>query len=121
MKSAPQLGQFEQTVLTAILRCGVQAYGVPIHQAVEALAARSVSPGAVYATLERLQDKGLINSWLSDPKPERGGRARRYYRLERDGELALRESLSAARRLWEAVEATGGKDLWSAKSNLIRA
>ncbi|HTC54229.1 MAG TPA: helix-turn-helix transcriptional regulator [Steroidobacteraceae bacterium] len=120
MKHAPQLGQFEQTVLTAILRCGERAYGVPIHEAVEALSARSVSPGAVYATLDRLEDKALINSWLSDPTPERGGRARRYYRLERDGEVALRDSLIAARRLWEAVRAAGRKDLWSAMSIPVR-
>jgi PadR family transcriptional regulator, regulatory protein PadR len=120
MKGTPPLGQFEQTVLTAILRCGEKAYGVPIHAAVEALAARKVSPGAVYATLDRLEDKGLINSWLSDPRPERGGRARRYYRLQRDGELALRESLIVARRLWEAVKAAGGQDIWSALSNPIR-
>ena len=116
MKAAPPLGQFEQTVLTAVLRCGEKAYGVPIHEAVEVLSARTISPGAVYATLERLEDKALIHSWLSDPTPERGGRARRYYRLERDGELALRESLMAARRLWEAAKAVGRKDLWSTMS-----
>jgi PadR family transcriptional regulator, regulatory protein PadR len=116
MKSTALLGQFEQTVLTAILCCGERAYGVPIHEAVEALSARGVSPGAVYATLDRMEDKGLILSWLSDPTPERGGHARRYYRLARDGEVALCESLIAARRLWEAVKAAGSKDLWSAMS-----
>ncbi|MFO7324655.1 MAG: helix-turn-helix transcriptional regulator [Pseudomonadota bacterium] len=104
MAPPTQLGQFEQTVLAAILRCGSTAYGVPIHAAVEALAGRRVAMGAVYATLDRLEDKGLVSSWMSGPTPERGGRARRCYRVEKDGEKALRESLSLARRLSEAVE-----------------
>lgn len=109
MAPTPQLGQFEQTVLAAILGCGSNAYGVSIHQRVEKLAARSVALGAVYATLDRLEDKGLISSWLSNPTPERGGRAKRCYRLEQDGTRVLRESVAAARRLCEAVEnALGG-------------
>lgn len=110
MRPAPVLGPFEQLVLAAILRCGQKAYGVSIHESVETLSAsRPVAIGAVYATLERMEDKGLIRSWLSDPTPERGGRSRRYYRLEQDGEQALRESLAAARRLSEAVEQIWGK------------
>lgn len=99
----PQLGQFEQIVLAAILHCGSNAYGVSIHGAVGELAGRSVAIGAVYSTLDRLEDKGLIVSWLADPTPERGGRAKRCYRLEKDGERALRESFAAAQRLHEAV------------------
>ncbi len=75
---APQvsIGQFEQLVLTAILQCGRNAYGVKIHESVETLSGgRSVALGAAYATLDRLEDKGLISSWLSDPTPERGGRS----------------------------------------------
>ena len=68
------LGQFEQLVMTAILALADNAYGVTIHAQVETLAQpKSVSLGAVYATLDRLEDKGLITSWLSDPTPERGG------------------------------------------------
>lgn len=104
MPPTAQLGQFEQTVLAAILRCGSNAYGVSIHQAVEKISGRSVAMGAVYATLDRMEDKGLIASWLSSPTPERGGRAKRCYRVEQDGQQALRDSLAAARRLSEAVE-----------------
>lgn len=103
------LGQFEQTVLSAVLHCSHNAYGVSIHEAVEKLSARSVARGAVYATLDRLQGKGLISSWLSKPKPERGGRARRHYQLEQDGERALCDSLAAARRMLDTVDAKLGK------------
>lgn len=103
------LGQFEQTVLSAVLHCGRNAYGVSIHEAVEKLAARHISAGAVYATLDRLEDKDLVSSWMSSPRPARGGRAKRHYRVEQDGERALRESLLAVRRLLGAMEEILGK------------
>ena len=103
------IGQFEQLVLTAILSRGESAYGVTIHATVAELSSpKGVSLGAVYATLDRLEDKRLITSWLSDPTPERGGRSRRYYRLEADGERALRESVLTARRVCERVERAWG-------------
>src|SRR5215831_8766911 len=83
MAAPDSLGQFEQLVLTAILSLRDDAYGVSIHSKVEELARpKSVALGAVYVTLDRLEDKGLVSSWLSDPTPERGGRAKRCYRLE---------------------------------------
>jgi PadR family transcriptional regulator, regulatory protein PadR len=98
------LGQFEQIVLTAILSLGDQAYGVTIHSKVENLSRpKRVTRGAVYATLDRMEDKGLINSWLSDPLKERGGRSRRYYQLEKTGEKALREAVQSAQRLHEII------------------
>lgn len=98
------VGQFEQIVLTAILSLRNEAYGVTIHEkAVELAKPKNVSPGAVYVTLDRLEDKGLISSWLSDPTPERGGRSKRYYRLEALGERALEESAATSKRIWEAV------------------
>src|SRR5215475_12797616 len=87
------LGQFEQLVLTAILSLREGAYGVTVHARVMELAApKQVSLGAVYVTLDRLEDKSFVKSWLSDPTPERGGRAKRCYRLEPLGERVLRES-----------------------------
>lgn len=116
MDPQASIGQFEQLVLTAILRRGRNAYGVTIHVAVGELSgARSISLGAVYATLDRLEDKGLICSWLSDPTPERGGRSKRHYRLESDGERALRESALTARRICAAVEEAWGSGIWSGK------
>lgn len=116
MKTLPTIGQFEQVVMTAIVRCGNEAYGVTIHEAAEQLSGtKSVALGAVYATLDRLEDKGLVSSWLSDPTPERGGRAKRYYRLETDGERALRDSVITARRICDAVEHSWGPAIWSGK------
>ena len=102
------LGQFEQVVLAAVLALGDNAYGVTIHAKVEELSKpRKVTRGAVYATLDRMEDKGLIASWLSEPTPERGGRSRRHYRLEKSGEKALREAARTALRLYETI-AQGG-------------
>ena len=98
------VGQFEQIVLTAILSQRDEAYGVSIHQKASQLAApKKISLGAVYVTLDRLEDKGLVRSWLSDPTPERGGRSKRFYRLEALGERALEESVATAKRVWETV------------------
>ena len=84
------IGQFEQLVLTAVLTLGEKAYGVTIHERVMELAApKAVSLGAIYVTLDRLEDKGFVASWLTDPTAERGGRAKRCYRLEALGERAL--------------------------------
>jgi len=101
----PELaGRHEQIILTAILSLRDEAYGVTIHEkAVQLSAPKSISPGAVYITLSRLEDKGLISSWLSDPTPERGGRCKRFYRLEALGERALEESAETAHRVWEMV------------------
>lgn len=98
------VGQFEQTVLTAILSLRNEAYGVTIHEkSAEIVSPKRVSPGGVYIALDRLEDKGLISSRLADPTPERGGRSKRYYRLEALGERALEESAATAQRVWEAV------------------
>jgi PadR family transcriptional regulator PadR len=99
------LGPFEQMVMSAILMLDGDAYGVSIHATVAELAApKKVSLGPIYVTLDRLEDKGLIASRLGDPTPERGGRAKRCYRLEAAGERALKESIAAAKRLHRAVE-----------------
>lgn len=114
MSNAPFIGQFEQLVLTAIVRCGRNAYSVSIHEAVGQLSApKTVALGAVYSTLDRLEDKGLISSWLSDPTPERGGRSKRCYRLEQNGERALRESVLTSRRVCDALVDAWGEDIWS--------
>ena len=97
-------------VLTAILGLREAAYGVTIHSRVQELARpKAVSLGAVYVTLDRLEDKGCLSSWLSDPTPERGGRAKRCYRLEAAGERALQESAVTAKRIWDAVAEVWGK------------
>jgi len=111
MAKPDSLGQFEQLVLTAILTLRDDAYGVTIHSKVQEMArSKTVSPGAVYVTLDRLEDKGLVASRLSDPTPERGGRAKRCYRLEALGERALEESAVTAKRMWDVVAEVWGKE-----------
>ena len=109
--SGDSLGQFEQLVLTAILALRDEAYGVSIHEkAAELAAPKAVSLGAVYITLDRLEDKGMIASWLANPTPQRGGRSKRYYRIEALGERALQESAATAKRVWDTVVRIWGKD-----------
>jgi len=109
MSKADSLGQCEQLVMSAVLSLRQNAYGVTIHKKVEELShPKKVSLGAVYVTLDRLEDKGLISSWLSDPTPERGGRSKRHYRLQGLGERVLRESLMAADRMFTALEQVWG-------------
>ena len=111
MPKVDSIGQFEQLVLTAILTLHDDAYGVTIHAKVAELSRpKPASLGAVYVTLDRLEDKGLVSSWLSDPTPERGGRAKRCYRLEALGERALEESAATAKRIWDGVVDVWGKD-----------
>jgi len=97
--------------MAAILGLREDAYGVTIHAKVEELSRpKPVSLGAVYVTLDRLEDKGFVSSWLSDPTSARGGRAKRCYRLEALGERALQESAATAQRLIESIAAAWGKN-----------
>jgi PadR family transcriptional regulator PadR len=112
MAKIDSLGQFEQLVLTAILALREDAYGVTIHAKVAELARpRAVSLGAVYITLDRMEDKGFVSSWLTDPTPERGGRAKRCYRLEAVVEQALQESAVTAKRIWDVIAEVWGQDM----------
>ena len=114
MSEVRNIGQFEAFVLTAIVGLGDNAYGVTIHGAVKELASpRPVSMGAVYATLDRLEDKKLIRSWLSMPTRERGGRSKRHYQVQPAGERALRESVRAARRMCDSLTRRWGVDMWA--------
>jgi DNA-binding PadR family transcriptional regulator len=109
MSQTDSLGQFEQLVLSAIVALGDKAYGVTIQEKVEQLGdGTPVSPGAVYVTLDRLEDKGLVKSWMADPTPERGGRRKRYYQLQAAGERALTEALRTALRMTDAVQESWG-------------
>jgi PadR family transcriptional regulator PadR len=111
MAKLDSIGQFEQLVLTAILSLREDAYGVTIHEKVGELARpKAVSLGAVYVTLDRLEDKGLVTSWLSEPTAERGGRAKRCYRLEALGERALQESAATAKRILDTIVEVLGRE-----------
>jgi DNA-binding PadR family transcriptional regulator len=93
------LGSLEQIVLLALLRLGDNAYGMTVRREIEERTGRDLSIGAVYATLERLEAKGYVSSTLGEPTPERGGRAKRFFRLEASGERALRASQDAIRKM----------------------
>ncbi|HVV44810.1 MAG TPA: PadR family transcriptional regulator, partial [Bryobacteraceae bacterium] len=111
MAKPDALGSFEQIVLTALLVLRDNAYGVTIREKAEELShPKKVAIGAVYVTLDRLEEKGLISSWLSDPTPERGGRAKRCYRLEPSGRHALEEAAVTARRIWDSTAQVWGRD-----------
>ncbi|HEU4628699.1 MAG TPA: helix-turn-helix transcriptional regulator [Gemmatimonadaceae bacterium] len=98
------LGEFEQVVLLAILRLGPDVYGVPIMDEIERRTGRAVARAAVYVTLRRLEQKGLIASWMGEPTPERGGKARRYVRIEPEGIRLLRESRRVLDQMWSGLD-----------------
>jgi PadR family transcriptional regulator PadR len=100
---ADVLGTFEQAVLLAIIRLADQAYGRAILQEVEKRLARGVAPGAVHATLERLEHKGLVKSHLGAGTAIRAGRPRRYYRLQPSGVSALNDARGTVEDLWRGL------------------
>jgi PadR family transcriptional regulator PadR len=99
MGNSQHLGEFEELVLLAVERLGKTAYGVSIRQTLEEHANRSASIGAIYVTLQRLEEKGLVRSRRGEATAERGGRAKRYYEVEAAGEKALAEVELARGRL----------------------
>ena len=103
------LGEFEQVVLLAILRLGDDAYGVTIRHEIAQCTEREPAPGALYTTLDRLEEKGLVTSNYGDPTPERGGRAKRCYRVTKPALEALRASRRALINLWEGLEKSGSR------------
>jgi DNA-binding PadR family transcriptional regulator len=104
MGQREHLGEFEQIVLLAILRLGEEAYGVPIRLDIEQRTGRSLTVGALYRTLDRLEDKGYVASAFSDPTPERGGRSRRYFTVKPLGLRTLRASREALTAMWDGLE-----------------
>ena len=99
----PSLGALELTVLLAVARLGEEAYGLAIRRDVSDRTERDYSVGAVYATLQRLEDKGFLRSRTTDPLPVRGGRARRLFEPTAAGRRALREAQRVATSVWAGV------------------
>ena len=98
------LGQFEHVVLLAILRLGDTAYAPAILEEIETRTGKPASPGSMYVTLDRLEEKGLIRSRLADAADERGGRPRRYVTVTAYGMRELRASRTALLELWRGLE-----------------
>jgi DNA-binding PadR family transcriptional regulator len=103
-----QLGEFEQIVLLAILRLDDSAYGASIRAEIEKCTDREPTPGAMYTTLDRLEAKGMLTSRMGDPTPERGGRAKRYFKVTRTGEAAVARAQRAYQRLLHGLKLRGG-------------
>ena len=103
MADRSYLGEFELMILLAVIQLREEAYGVPISRALEAHRGKNVSVGSVYAALERLEAKGLVSSTLGDPTPERGGKAKRYFRVTRAGLRQVQETRRVLSRLWHTL------------------
>lgn len=101
---ADVLGAFEQAVLLAIVRLGRDAYGRAILKEVETRLDREIAPGAVHATLNRLETKALVTSRVGSGTPIRDGRARRYYTIEAQGVRALNDARTAMHNIWHGFD-----------------
>ncbi len=101
-----QLGEFEQLLLFALVRLGGDSHGVMIRQEIERRTGRSVSAGAIYTAMDRLESRGFVSSRMGDPTPERGGRRKKLYDIEPRGAQALADSYGA---LQEMAKGLGAK------------
>jgi len=109
MKSSSYLSDFELIVLLVLLRLGDDAYGVPIAREMQEQTRREAKLGSIYAALERLEEKGFVVSKLGEPTKERGGRAKRYFHVTKQGMQQVREMQRTLMRLWKGVaELEGG-------------
>jgi PadR family transcriptional regulator PadR len=97
------LGEFEQMVLLALLRLKDDAYGVTVRREIQSRTDRRVAIGAVYACLERLERKGYVTAFVSDPQPVPGGRSRKYFRFTRSGAEALQQSREMVARMTDGM------------------
>jgi PadR family transcriptional regulator PadR len=97
------LGEFEILLLLALLQAKDEVYGVQIRAVIEKRTGRTVSPGAIYTALDRLERRNLVSSRLGDPTEQRGGKRKRYYRIESAGATLLRQSQRALARMARGV------------------
>ena len=102
------LGEFEQLILLAVLGLKDNAYGMTVRREIHERTGRDVAIGAVYTTLDRLEAKGLVTSWVADATQERGGRAKRFFKLEAAGQRALKDTLTATTRMVKGLESKLG-------------
>ncbi len=103
MGKGNSLGEFEQLILLALMRIGSNAYGMTIRRELAERIEREVSIGAIYTTLERLERKGFVTSLIGEPTKERGGRAKRYFRICAPGHKALEESWNNVHRMRDGM------------------
>ena len=103
------LSKQEEQILLAVWRLGDEAYGVPIRQYLKEVTGKNISIGGIYVPLDRLVRKGFLEAEQSDPRPERGGMSRRYYRLTDGGVRALEAARSVHEKLWDGLSAESGR------------
>lgn len=104
MPSRTSLGELELVILMALMRLGDGAYGAAIRTEIRDAAQRDVSPGAIYATLERLEARGLVRSYVGEPTGERGGRARRHFEMQKAGIVEVRRAWGQYATLARGIE-----------------
>lgn len=103
MRKGEYLGNFDLMLLLAVLRLGEEAYGDTIAQELEQHTGREVVIASVYGRLESLRERGLVTSSLGDPTPERGGRAKRYFRITGAGIREIREARRSLMNMWKGL------------------
>lgn len=103
MAKGVSLGAFEHVVLLALMHLDRNGYGMLVRSEIQRRTGRDVSIGAVYATLDRLEEKGLVRSEIGAPSPQRGGRARRSFTITAKGARAVRDARSALARMSEGL------------------
>lgn len=103
MPSRSYLGELELMILLAVIHLGDEAYGVPISRELERQRGREVALGSVYASLERMEARGLVTSSLGDPTPERGGKARRYFRITDAGLRRVAATRRVLEKMWRGL------------------
>jgi PadR family transcriptional regulator PadR len=99
------IGEFEELVLLTIASLGDEAYGVAIKEDIEKRTDRTISIGALHATITRLEEKGYLKSWLGEPTKERGGRRKRFFELTHQGKVALHHMKDLRDQLWKLSKA----------------
>ena len=104
MSTPVYLGEFEQLVLLAVLRCGEDAYGMAVRRELLERASRDAAIGAVYATLDRMEEKGLVKSAFSSGGEARAGRPKRCYAVTAAGRRALQHSRETVSRMSDGLE-----------------
>jgi DNA-binding PadR family transcriptional regulator len=109
MAASAPLGEFEVAVLMAVLHLGDAAVGVAVRDEIAGRTGRAVVRGAVYVTLDRLEDKGLLTSRLDDATPERGGHRRRYFKVTAVGLRRVRQALAMVERMRAGLEPILGR------------
>jgi DNA-binding PadR family transcriptional regulator len=107
MREHNYLGEFELMLLLTLIHLGDDAYGVPLSKELALQRGRDVSIGSVYAALDRLELKGLVASNLGESTPERGGRAKRYFRVTRQGLRSVQETRKVLTKLWKSLPSAG--------------